>query len=116
MCQHIGHDLLQPLRLGLTSSQYRGVRATADLVIATSTLEVGFNDPTVGAVVQHKAPRSMASFLQRKGRAGRTRQMRPWMVVVTSAYGRDRWAFQHAEDLFQPVLPPIELPLNNAYV
>ncbi|NWJ94149.1 MAG: DEAD/DEAH box helicase [Chloroflexi bacterium] len=115
-CESIGHLLRAPLRLGITSSQYRGVRSDADLVIATSTLEVGYNDPYVGAVVQHKAPRSLASFLQRKGRAGRTRAMRPWMVVVTSAYGRDRWAFQHAENLFKPILPPIELPLNNYYV
>jgi DEAD/DEAH box helicase len=116
VCTLIGHDLRAPLRLGLTSSQYRGVRATADLVIATSTLEVGFNDPTIGAILQHKAPRSLASFLQRKGRAGRTRSMRPWMVVVTSEYGRDRWAFQHTENLFSPTLPPIELPIENYYV
>jgi hypothetical protein len=115
-CERIGHDLGTPLSLDITSSQYRGVRANADLVVATSTLEVGFNDPTVGAVIQHKAPRSLASFLQRKGRAGRTRMMRPWMVVVTSAYGRDRWAFQHAESLFNPTLPPLELPLENIYV
>lgn len=116
MCREIGHDLRAPLRLGLTSSQYRGVRPNADLVIATSTLEVGFNDPSVGAIMQHKAPRSLASFLQRKGRAGRTRSMRPWTLVVTSAYGRDRWAFQHAETLFNPILPPIQLPLENYYV
>ncbi|NLE46388.1 MAG: hypothetical protein GX620_16855, partial [Chloroflexi bacterium] len=116
VCREIGHDLRAPLRLGLTSSQYRGVHPNADLVIATSTLEVGFNDPSVGAVIQHKAPRSLASFIQRKGRAGRTRAMRPWTVVVTSAYGRDRWAFQHAETLFNPVLPPIQLPLENYYV
>ena len=115
-CEQIGHDLATPLSLDLTSSQYRGVRANVDLVVATSTLEVGFNDPTVGAVIQHKAPRSLASFLQRKGRAGRTRQMRPWMIVITSAYGRDRWAFQHAERLFSPNLPPLALPLENTYV
>ncbi|MBX0330989.1 DEAD/DEAH box helicase [Oscillochloris sp. ZM17-4] len=115
-CERIGHDLATPLSLDITSSQYRGVRASADLVVATSSLEVGFNDPTVGAVIQHKAPRSLASFLQRKGRAGRTRAMRPWMVLITSAYGRDRWAFQHAERLFSPSLPPLELPLENTYV
>lgn len=114
--ERIGHDLDTPLSLDITSSQYRGVRANADLVVATSTLEVGFNDPTVGAVIQHKAPRSLASFLQRKGRAGRSRLMRPWMVVVSSAYGRDRWVFQHAERLFSPSLPPLELPLENPYI
>jgi hypothetical protein len=116
ICKLLGHELKAPLRLERTTSQDRGVSARADLVIATSTLEVGFNDPTVGAIIQHKAPRSLASFLQRKGRAGRVRRMRPWMVVVTSAYGRDRWAFQHAESLFNPLLPPMDLPTENYYV
>jgi Lhr-like helicase len=39
-------------------------------VVATAALEVGFNDPLVGAIIQHKAPRGMASFLQRKGPRG----------------------------------------------
>lgn len=104
------------LRLDLTSSQYAGVDETANLVIASSTLEVGYNDPTVGGILQHKAPFSRAAFVQRKGRAGRLRTMRPWMIVVTSAYGHDRWAFQHAESLFDPLLPPLDLPLENYYV
>jgi hypothetical protein len=116
ICQHLTYDLEEPLNISRTTSQDPGVSQNTDMVIATSTLEVGFNDPTVGAVIQHKAPRSMASFLQRKGRAGRTRSMRPWTIVVTSAYGRDRWAFQHAEDLFSPVLPSMDLPIDNYYV
>jgi hypothetical protein len=116
ICKEIGHELQAPLRIDLTSSQYRGVDPSANLVIATSTLEVGFNDRAVGAVIQHKSPRSLASFLQRKGRAGRPREMRPWMAVVTSAYGRDRWAFQHTENLFHPQLNEINLPLENYYV
>ncbi|GHO61351.1 hypothetical protein KSC_002430 [Ktedonobacter sp. SOSP1-52] len=116
VCEDIGHNLFAPLRISLTSSQSRGVDTSANVVIATSTLEVGFNDPSVGAVIQHKSPHSMASFLQRKGRAGRLRLMRPWMVVVASAYGRDRWAFQHAENLFDPELKNIDIPLDNYYV
>ena len=54
------------------------VNQTANIVVATAALEVGFNDPHVGAVIQHKAPRGMAAFLQRKGRAGRdTRRCDP---------------------------------------
>jgi len=116
MSELIGHDLEVALRLGRTTSQDRGFNMDAELVIATSTLEVGFNDPAVGAVIQHKAPRSMASFLQRKGRAGRQRGMRPWLALVVSAYGRDRWAFQHAEEVFDPRLATIHLPLENYYV
>jgi hypothetical protein len=108
--------LTSGLRLDITSSQYGGVDNRANLVIASSTLEVGYNDPTVGAILQHKTPFSRAAFIQRKGRAGRTRTMRPWTVLIASAYGHDRWAFQHAETLFDPLLPPLDLPLENYYV
>ncbi|MBC8549883.1 MAG: DEAD/DEAH box helicase, partial [Candidatus Brocadiales bacterium] len=104
------------LFIDITSSQYRGVNPRANVVIASSTLEVGYNDPKVGAIIQHKAPHSHASFLQRKGRAGRSRNMRPWMILIASSYGRDRWAFQHAEALFEPLIPPINLPIENYYV
>ena len=61
----------------------------AQIVVATSALEVGFDDDRVGAVLQHKAPRGTASFIQRIGRAGRSQEMRPWSIVVLSDYGRD---------------------------
>ncbi|WP_149847128.1 protein DpdJ [Paenibacillus sp. 37] len=109
-------SLREPLTLDITSSQHKGVKDTAKLVIATSTLEVGYNDTKVGAVIQHKAPRNLASFLQRKGRAGRSRGMRPWTIVVTSAYGRDRYVYDYPEQLFQPTLNDLSLPLRNSYV
>ncbi|MCX6042679.1 MAG: protein DpdJ, partial [Caldilinea sp.] len=108
--------LTSGLRLDITSSQYGGVDNRANLIIASSTLEVGYNDPTVGAIIQHKTPYTRAAFIQRKGRAGRTRSMRPWTMLITSAYGHDRWAFQHAEQLFDPLLPALDLPLENYYV
>ena len=84
--------------------------------MATAALEVGFNDPLVGAVIQHKAPRGMASFLQRKGRAGRDRAMRPITLTVLSDYGRDRAFYQAYEHLFDPSLEPQHLPIRNPYV
>ena len=98
----IGHNLNAGLRISGCSSQRPGLNASSDLVIATSSLEVGFDDPEVGAIVHHKRPSSMASFVQRKGRAGRRRGMRPWTVVVLSDYGADRFAFQNSEQLFSP--------------
>ena len=68
------------------------------------------------AVIQHKAPRDVAQFLQRKGRAGRSRRMRPWTVVVLSDYGRDRIAYQGYDLLFDPELPTRTLPIGNRYV
>jgi DEAD/DEAH box helicase len=112
----IGHNLSRRLKVTRTSSQDAGVSSSSDLVVATSSLEVGFNDPTVGAIVQHKAPLSMAAFLQRKGRAGRRSTMRPWMVTVLSDYGRDRLAFQSYERLLDPLLTAQRLPTQNGYV
>jgi DEAD/DEAH box helicase/Helicase conserved C-terminal domain len=116
LCEEIGHGLDLPLSIGRTSSQDTGVTPNSDIIVATASLEVGFNDPEVGGVIQHKAPRDMASFLQRKGRAGRRRIMRPWTVVVLSDYGRDRMAYQGYDMLFNPVLPKRSLPIQNRYV
>ena len=68
-CQDLQQGLRHRLAIKRVSSQDRGVDSSADVIVATAVLEVGFDDPTVGAVVQHKAPRGMAGFLQRKGRA-----------------------------------------------
>lgn len=116
--EDIGHVLApgQRVRVGRTSSQDAGVDPDADIVVATAALEVGFDDPEVGGVLQHKAPHSPAAFLQRKGRAGRRQDMRPWTVVVLSDYGRDRSAYQSYDQLFSPILPPRHLPLGNRAV
>ena len=116
MSELVGYDLPVPLIVGRTTSQDTGVNARANIIVATAALEVGFNDPYVGAVLQHKAPRNSASFLQRKGRAGRNRAMRPITVTVLSDYGRDRLCFQTYEHLFDPQLPPQKLPVGNQYV
>ena len=114
--ERIRKTLSARLRVGRTTSRDPGVDARADVIVATSALEVGFNDPTVGAVLQHKAPRNFASFLQRRGRAGRDRRMRPLTVTVLSDYGRDRSLFQSFEHLFDPLLPPQTLPAGNQYL
>ena len=114
--KEIGHTLDQRLGVSRTTSYDSGVSTASEVVVATAALEVGFDDEAVGLVLQHKAPRDMASFLQRKGRAGRTRHTRPWTVVVLSDYGRDRMAYQAYEQLFDPELPPRQLPLSNRYV
>lgn len=112
----IGHNLANSLTVNVTSSQHRGVDEGSSIIVATSALEVGYNDPLVGAVVQHRASQNRASLLQRKGRAGRNPTMRPWMVLVAAYYGFDRWVFQHADSAFDPNLPPLRLPLQNLYV
>ena len=114
--EEIGHDLSEPLVVARTTARDPGVNREANVIVATSALEVGFNDPDVGAILQHKAPRSFASFLQRRGRAGRERRMRPLTVTVLSDYGRDRQLFQSFEHLFDPMLAAQSLPIRNQYV
>lgn len=116
--QLLGHEIDGDvgLSIGRTSSQDRGVAQGADVVVATATLEVGYDDELVGTVVQHKAPRDPAQFLQRKGRAGRDIKTRPWTVVVLSDWGRDRDAWESYESIFEPTLPARPLPTDNLYV
>lgn len=111
-----GHDLSTRHRVERTTALDAGVSRDAEVIVATAALEVGYDDPAVGVVLQHKAPRDMAQFLQRKGRAGRTRHMRPWTIMVLSDYGRDRLAYQAYEQFFDPEMPPRELPLSNRYI
>ena len=112
----IGHNLDCPLTITRCTSQDPGADANSNLIIATSSLEVGFDDPEVGIMLHHKRPRSMSSFMQRKGRAGRKRGARPWTAVVLSDYGADRWAFHSAERLFDPELDALSLPILNPFV
>jgi DEAD/DEAH box helicase/Helicase conserved C-terminal domain len=116
LAEEIGHSLADPLMVARTTGRDPGVDREANVIVATSALEVGFNDPDVGAVIQHKAPRNFASFLQRRGRAGRDRRMRPLTVTVLSDYGRDRQLFQAFEHLFDPTLAAQSLPVENQYV
>lgn len=116
MLEENGHTLTTRHRVERTTSLDTGVSHEAEIVVATAALEVGYDDPAVGVVLQHKAPRDMAQFLQRKGRAGRTRHMRPWTIMVLSDYGRDRLAYQAYEQFFDPELPPRDLPLANRYI
>ena len=116
--EQIGHDLgeYDRARIARTSGQDGGVDEDAQIIVATSKLEVGFNDPDVGTVIQHKAPQNVASYLQRKGRAGRVREMRPWTIAVLSEFGKDRSTFQRYERLLDPEVEALVLPIENDHI
>ncbi|MCC8244085.1 protein DpdJ [Saccharothrix luteola] len=122
LVERIGHVLgrepgaTRPLSIARTTSQDTGVDSRASLIVATAALEVGFNDPRVGLVLQHKAPHDAASFVQRRGRAGRRRGTRPITVVVLSEYGRDRLMYQGYDTLFDPEISARGLPVTNRHV
>lgn len=116
LVEELGHDLDQASQITKTSSQDPGVDANSDVVLATASLEVGFDDPDVGIVIHHKAPKNMASFVQRRGRAGRTQYSRPSTIIVLSDFGRDRWSFQNGETLASPEINELSMPVTNPYV
>ncbi|WP_433346920.1 protein DpdJ [Micromonospora sp. CA-111912] len=121
LVRQIGRDidpraLMGQLAVGRTSSQDVGVDDDADLIVATASLEVGYDDDRVGLVLQHKAPHDAAAFIQRRGRAGRRRGTRPWTVITLSDYGRDRLAYQAYDSLFSPELTARRLPVRNRFV
>ena len=118
LCQQIGHPLGNTPEVDIqrTSSQDQGYESTTDVTVASSSLELGFDDAEVGAVIQHKTPNGPASYLQRKGRAGRPRTMHPWMIIVLSDFGKDRITYQQYEKLINPELKLSKLPIENDLV
>ncbi|MCL4206660.1 MAG: DEAD/DEAH box helicase [Pirellulaceae bacterium] len=71
------------------------------LLVATSALEVGFDNEELIATWQYHAPPSVASFVQRKGRGGRGVRDYPITMLVLGASPRDVYCFQDHQRLVQ---------------
>jgi hypothetical protein len=100
-----------------TSSNAEDLIKGSDIVFATSSLEVGYDDPDIALVYQHYAPQNLASFVQRKGRGGRGVDDRPLTAVTLSIYSpRDSWWFRKPSEMVSP--KSFEAPLNpdNVFV
>ncbi len=88
-----------------------------DIVFATTVLEVGYDDPSIQLVVQHHAPRNPASFVQKKGRAGRSLQDRPVTAVTLSRHSfRDAFYYQNPRLLYDPADYRPPLNVENYFV
>ncbi|SFJ97572.1 DEAD/DEAH box helicase [Sphingomonas sp. NFR04] len=94
-----------------TSSDAEALVKGSDVVFATSSLEVGYDDPDITLVYQHYAPQNLASFIQRKGRGGRGIDDRPTTAVTLSIYSpRDSWWFRRPDEMIAP--SGFRIPLN----
>jgi len=71
------------------------------LLVATSTLEVGFDHDELIATWQYHAPPSVSSFVQRKGRGGRGIRDFPITLVVLGPSADDSYFFQNHLRLVQ---------------
>lgn len=100
-----------------TSSDAEALVKGADVVFATSSLEVGYDDPDITLVFQHYAPQNLASFVQRKGRGGRGLDDRPTTAVTLSIYSpRDSWWFRRPHEMISPMGFQIPLNADNFFV
>ena len=89
----------------------------SDLVFATSSLEVGYDDPDMMLVYQHYAPANLASFVQRKGRGGRGMDDRPVTGVTLSIHSpRDSWYFRHPARMLQAANFRVPVNMRNVFV
>jgi hypothetical protein len=103
-----------PLGVGIQSSRNTRGLESSDLLIATSSLEVGFDDASVRAVLQYQAPTGPAAFTQRRGRAGRPSDSRTFVISVLSPYRRqDEFYFRNTHLLTDPVFAKIPLNARN---
>jgi hypothetical protein len=88
-----------------------------DIIFATTALEVGYDDPSIQLVLQHHAPRNVASFVQKKGRAGRSLRDRPITAVTLSHhFFQDTFYFQNPQLLFDPADYDPALNVENYFV
>src|SRR5262249_34007107 len=100
-----------------TSGRVEEMIRSTDIVFATSTLEVGYDDPDMALVYQHYAPRNLASFIQRKGRGGRGADDRPITAVTLSPYSPlDSWYFRRPERMLDQSNFEIPLNMGNFFV
>jgi hypothetical protein len=88
-----------------------------DLVVTTSAMEVGYDDPDIMCIIQYQSPMNIASFTQRKGRAGREIRNRPISVVVLSPYRtKDVYYYRNHHILIEPSFEKLPLNVDNKAV
>ncbi len=89
-----------------------------DMMITTSSLEVGFDHPGIIGTFQYMAPMNIPGFIQRIGRGGRSPTDMPIAVVVLGSRPSDNFYFHHTSILTNPHDSKLEIPLDpeNRYI
>lgn len=79
------------------------------VIIGTSALEVGIDDPTVQTTLHYRPPRTVFDFIQRRGRAGRDENDVAYTVVVLGQDSSDHFYLVRRHRLIEG---SYSLPLN----
>lgn len=107
-------------RLEVAEAVYAGATAAvdrADLIPTSSVLEVGYDDEAIQLVYQHKGPPGPASFIQRRGRAGRRPEDSPVIATLLWPYKiGDAFYFFRPDALYAPTFDDIPLNAGNFQV
>jgi hypothetical protein len=104
----------EPLRLQYKTAGDGFVPLIYDLVVTTSAMEVGYDDPDIMCIIQYLSPMNIASFTQRKGRAGRDILNRPISVAVLSPYRtKDVYYYRNHHILIEPSFEKLPLNVDN---
>ena len=113
--QNKTQPMKRAIRISRAMSGYSDSLFDADLIMSTSYMELGVDDKTISTIVQYKAPQSIYSFIQRKGRAGRDRSKNSvdiWLVAGKET--TDRFYYNNL-DLLLDQSYHIPLNPNNSY-
>lgn len=97
------------LNITQVSSLRRATYTGADVVVTTPTLEVGVDDASIKSTVHYLPPRTVFSFIQRRGRAGRQAGEMAYTIMVLGNTPSDHFYFFRRNRL---VAGRYELPLN----
>lgn len=113
--QNKTHPIIRPIRIARAMSGYADSLGNADLVLSTSYMELGVDDKAISTIVQYKAPQSIYSFIQRKGRAGRDRSKNSATIwFIAGKETTDRFYYNNLDILLDQ---SYHIPLNpkNSY-
>jgi len=112
-----GNSQSNPLEVRHKTASSGYVPTKYDLVVTTSAMEVGYDDPDIMCIVQYQSPMNIASFTQRKGRAGREIRNRPISVAVLSPYRtKDVYYYRNHHILIEPSFEKLPLNVENKAV
>ncbi|MEG3438295.1 DEAD/DEAH box helicase [Pannus brasiliensis CCIBt3594] len=97
------------INISYVSSQQKSNYWEGDIVVATPSLDVGVDDERIVATFHYRPPRTVFSFIQRRGRAGRAANSIAYTFLIVANSANDHFYFFRRHRL---VHGNYELPLN----
>ena len=97
------------LRIVSVSSKQQNDYRNGDIIVATPTLEVGVDDERIKSTIHYLPPRTVFSFIQKRGRAGRGSGAIAYTLMVLDTTPSSQFYFFRRNRLING---DYELPLN----